>query len=315
MKKAFLSVLIVTAALLLFSCTLSVTDDTGSRTEATPETSETIPATQTETGTEARTEKETATEEPSDAETETADSEEATLPGPPEIDYDVNAHLGSNRVLIDAGHGFADPGCTSDFLNGVYESQITYEMASLLANKLAEKGYEPVMLRGEDSFPSISEIRAAVAELGMFSRDDVLNENNIFDAYERTLWGNVIHRRNPVALMISLHINALPSADYVRGTELYYTVDNGCAEPSARLTSFIETKLKTAFPDTRLRTEGCVWNDSFIVTKWTEMPSVLVEMAYATNEDDAKLIFDDGWRDKYVTALAEAIDSYIGTRG
>ncbi|MBQ6263483.1 MAG: N-acetylmuramoyl-L-alanine amidase [Clostridia bacterium] len=314
MKKALYLILIVAAALLLFSCSFFGGGGTEARTEAVPDSTSTSPVTEAPTmeATEPPEGTETETEVPT--ETETATAEETALPGPPEITYDVNAHLGSKRVLIDAGHGFADPGCTSDYLNGVYESQITYEVATLLAQKLTEKGYEPVMLRGTDSFPSVAEIRAAVAELGMFSRDDILYENNIFDAYERTLWGNVIHRRNPVALMISLHVNALPTAEYVRGTELYYTVDNGCAEPSAKLTAFIETKLKTAFPDTRLRTEGCVWNDSYIVTKWTEMPSVLVEMAYATNPEDAELLFDDAWRDKYTSALAEAIDSYIATR-
>lgn len=317
MKKVLLLTLILVTAVLLFSCAFLPGSGTETQTEKAPDTTKTVPATETEEKTEPPTEP--ATEEPTETETGTetgtASGGETTPPGPPEITYDVNAHLGSKRVLIDAGHGFADPGCTSEYLNGVYESQITYEMATLLAAKLEEKGYEPVLLRGTDTFPSIAEIRAAVAELGMFSRDDILYENNIFDAYERTLWGNVIHRRDPVALMISLHVNALPDAEYIRGTELYYTVDNGCAEPSAKLTAFIETKLKTAFPDTRLRTEGCVWNDSYIVTKWTEMPSVLVEMAYATNPEDAELLFDDEWRDEYVTALAEAIDSYIATRG
>ena len=309
MKKTLAITFILAILLILVSCAGIIggkkTDETETATEkaaATTETSEETRMPET-----AETETETETEE--------TEPEETALPGPPEIDYDVNAHLNSNRILIDAGHGFDDPGCTSDYLNGVHESRITYEMATLLSGKLAEKGYEPVMLRGQDSFPSVAEIRAGVAELGMFSRDEVLNENNIFDAYERTLWGNVLHRRNPVALMVSLHVNALPSAEYVRGTEIYYTVDNGCAEPSAKLAAFIETKLKNAFPDTRLRTEGCVWNDSFIVTKWTEMPSVLIEMAYATNPDDAELLFDDEWRDEYVSALADAIDSYIATRG
>ena len=312
MKKILLLTFIIAATLFLFSCALWGGIETEARTDAVPDTESATRATETPTAEPTGN----ATEQPTESATETeAETEAVTLPGPPEITYDVNAHLGSKRVLIDAGHGFADPGCTSDYLNGVYESQLTYEIATLLAQKLTEKGYEPVMLRGTDSFPTDAEIRAAVAELGMFSRDDVLLENNIFDAYERTLWGNVIHRRNPVALMISLHVNALPEAEYVRGTELYYTVDNGCAEPSAKLTAFIETKLKTAFPDTRLKTEGCVWNDSFIVTKWTEMPSVLVEMAYATNPEDAELLFDDAWRDKYTSALAEAIDSYIATRG
>ena len=272
MKKVLCLSLIIAATLLLSSCAFFGGGETETQIETAPDITETTPA--TEAPTREATEPATETETEMPTETETATAEETALPGPPEITYDVNAHLGSKRVLIDAGHGFADPGCTSDYLNGVYESQITYEVATLLAQKLTDKGYEPVLLRGTDSFPTTAEIRAAVAELGMFSRDDILYENNIFDAYERTLWGNVIHRRYPVALMISLHVNALPEAEYVRGTELYYTVDNGCAEPSAKLTAFIETKLKTAFPDTRLKTEGCVWNDSYIVTKWTEMPSV-----------------------------------------
>ncbi len=316
MKKILFLTLIIAAALLLFSCAFPGGGETESRTGSSPDTA---PATEVPTAETATETAENGIEPPAVTETETETvtetAEETAPPGPPEITYDVNAHLGSRRVLIDAGHGFSDPGCTSDYLNGVYESQITYEIASLLAQKLTEKGYEPVMLRGTDSFPTVAEIEAAVDELGIYSRKGVMLENNIFDAYERTLWGNVIHRRNPVALMISLHVNALPEAEYVRGTELYYTVDNGCAEPSARLAAFIESKLQAAFPDTRLRTEGCVWNDSYIVTKWTEMPSVLVEMAYSTNPEDAELLFDGAWRDKYTSALAEAIDSYIATRG
>ena len=126
MKKALYLILIVAAALLLFSCSFFGGGGTEARTEAVPDSTSTSPVTEAPTmeATEPPEGTETETEVPT--ETETATAEETALPGPPEITYDVNAHLGSKRVLIDAGHGFADPGCTSDYLNGVYESQLTY---------------------------------------------------------------------------------------------------------------------------------------------------------------------------------------------
>lgn len=331
MKKAVLFALIaVFAAFLLVSCSLfgSLVDPAGeSRTEpsdpTTAETEDTVPATESEDpiATDEPTEPESAeptdepdtTEAPSEEPTETQ-PEQTTGSGQPPIDYDVNAHLNSKRVIIDAGHGFADLGCTSKYLGGVYERDICYEMAQLLSEELKDLGYEPVMLRGVDTFPSPAELESAAIELDMFYREDQLIENNIFSAYERTLWANIIHRRDPVALMISLHINALPDYEYIRGTEIYRTVDNGCAAPSAKIAGFIETKLREAFPDINLKSVGYPWSDSYIVTKWTEMPSVLVEMAYSTNPDDAELIMDSEWREKYIGALADAIEGYIETR-
>ena len=321
-KTVLLSVIFLIFAALLVSCALTEQKGTETDTQsgtatvapaptAATESGGTEPAPQTEGPTSAATDEPSTETEPA---TEPPASETAAPNGPPPIDYDVNAHLGSKRVIIDAGHGFADPGCTSEYLGGVYERDICYEMATLLASELEDRGYEPVLLRGTDTFPSASELEATAKELNMFYREGELVDNYIFSAYERTLWANIIHRREPVALMVSLHINALPDYDYIRGTELYFTVDNGCAEPSGKLAGFIETKLREAFPDVRLKKEGCPWNDSYIVTKWTEMPSVLVEMAYATNEDDAKLILDNEWREKYIGALADAIEGYIETR-
>ena len=328
MKKTLLLVLaVMTAAIVLSACEFAgiggAEKDTGSAGTGTGPAAVTTgedsadptdgPTASTEEPTAATEDPTTAEEDPTTAEEPTA--AETSTPGPPEIDYDVNAHLNSKRILIDAGHGFGDPGCTSKYMNGVYERDLTYEFSSLLFDKLKERGYEPLMLRGTDTFPTVGEIRSAAEELHMFFREKELRDNGIFDAYERTLWANVIHRRDPVALMISIHFNALPSAEYVRGTELYYCVDNGCAEPSAKLCGFIETRLREAFPDSRIKPEGCVWNDSYIVTKWTEMPSLLVEAAYVTNPDDAELIFDGEWRETYIKALADGIESYIRTRG
>ena len=272
-----------------------------------PETGpDTVNETETEPVTEPVTETEAATE---------TEPEDTTPPDvPPEINYDVNAHLGSNTVLIDAGHGYGDPGCTSKYLKDVYELTITYDMACLLRDELTKRGYGTVMLRDGESFPNEREILSRAKDLGMFVKEQSINENNVFHAYERTLWADILNRDTPFALMISLHVNSLPAAEEVRGTEIYHCIDNGCAAPSELLATIIEEHVRSDF-GVRVKREGTVWTDSYIVTKWTEMPSVLVEMAYATNPDDAKQLFDKEWRKEYVTSLADSIDEYMSKRG
>lgn len=268
--------------------------------------------TRIETETEPVTEPSTGTD--TEAATETEPAETVPPDVPPEINYDVNAHLGSNTVLIDAGHGYGDPGCTSKYLKGEYEVTIAYDMACLLRDELNKRGYQTVMLRDGESFPNEREILSRAKDLGMFVKENNINENNVFHAYERTLWADVMNRDTPFAMMISLHVNSLPAAEEVRGTEIYHCVDNGCAAPSELLATIIEEHVRSDF-GVRVKREGTVWSDSYIVTKWTEMPSVLVEMAYATNPDDAKLLFDKEWRGEYVGSLADSIDEYMSKRG
>lgn len=228
--------------------------------------------------------------------------------------YDKNAHLGSKLILIDAGHGFGDPGCTSEYMNGRHEKQVTYEMALLLKSALEKKGYEAVLLRGTDSFPSGDEIIKFADMFKMNIKKEKINNDNVFQAYERTIYANILHRETPFALMLSLHVNSIEGHSGIRGTEIYYCEDNDLTKRSENLAELIEDEIREKWSDLRIKTEGLDWDNSYIVTKFTETPSVLVEMGYATNEDDAKLLFDEGWRNDYVNALTGAVDEYIKSR-
>lgn len=232
----------------------------------------------------------------------------------PEIYYNPATYFDSRVILIDAGHGFGDPGCTSKYMNGHYESEITYDMAVLLKGALEDMGYEAVLLRETESFPSESDIIRDAERFNMSIKTEKINVDNIFHAYERTIYANILHRDTPFALMLSLHVNALENYEDINGTELYYCSENDCTEQSSVLAGILKDKISAAYPDIRIKTEGTSWDGSYIVTKFTEMPSVLVEMGYATNEEDAKNLFDGTWRKEYIQALASSVDEYINSR-
>jgi N-acetylmuramoyl-L-alanine amidase len=52
----------------------------------------------------------------------------------------------------------------------------------------------------------------------------------------------------------------------------------------------------------------------FVVLKAPDIPSVLVELGYLSNPEDAKNLVSDAWRDKTADAMVTAIQAFFATR-
>ena len=50
---------------------------------------------------------------------------------------------------------------------------------------------------------------------------------------------------------------------------------------------------------------------AFVVIKTAKVPSILIELGYVTNEEDAELFKSDAWRDKVSGSIVTAIDNYF----
>ncbi len=61
---------------------------------------------------------------------------------------------------------------------------------------------------------------------------------------------------------------------------------------------------------TPLRTEP-EQQAAFRVLKTAQFPSVLIELAYVTNKDDAINLKSDDWRGKVAQSIVTAIDNYF----
>ena len=53
---------------------------------------------------------------------------------------------------------------------------------------------------------------------------------------------------------------------------------------------------------------------SFRVLKTAQFPSVLIELAYVTNKQDAKNLKSDAWRDKVAESIMTAVDNYFSNQ-
>lgn len=213
-------------------------------------------------------------------------------------------------VCIDAGHGYTDPGCTSDFLGGVYESEITMKYAEELKSVLEGIGCRVIMLHTPDKFVTVDEIVAGADKIGLVYMKDKLLDDGRFYSYNRTVWANVLHRETFIDAFISVHINAFPEDKTVSGTRTYYFAEGGYRELSASLCESITLSVKDALPEQKPKYYAKNTAEAFVVNKHAHMPSALVEVGFATNKKDAENILDDEWRVAFVTAVAEGIVNY-----
>ena len=53
---------------------------------------------------------------------------------------------------------------------------------------------------------------------------------------------------------------------------------------------------------------------AFRVLKTAQFPSVLIELAYVTNKQDAELLRSDTWRDKVSDSIMTAVENYFGNQ-
>jgi len=226
--------------------------------------------------------------------------------------YSIARQLGLSvsRIVLDPGHGGHDPGATG---KSISEAALVLDIA-LRVEKLLEKvpGTEVLLTRRTDEFVPLQE-RTAIAN------------------------------REGADLFLSIHANASenPSA---RGVETYFlnfATNMGAASVAARenaasgqsmntLPDFLKTialhnkldesrdfatEVQRAIVE-RLRKSNTGLKDlgvkqaPFVVLIGAAMPSVLAEISFVTNEQEARLLRGNTYRQRIAEALVNAIRKY-----
>lgn len=167
------------------------------------------------------------------------------------------------KIFIDQGHnpsGFHNSGATG---NGLFESEINYQVGVFLGD----------LLNNDARFE---------ARLSRPTPTTVLGTNNATSVAERVRLAN----EWPANYFISIHCNANPNPA-INGTEIYIfqygTQSNWLAQHV--MDGIVQT--------VGTRNNGIRENQTFYVLRRTTMPSILVEMGYLTNSADAALLRDN----------------------
>ena len=179
-------------------------------------------------------------------------------------------------VVVDAGHGGADPGAVS---GGLQEKDFTLEASLYMADRLKELGIPVVLTRDYD-------------------------EN--ISRTERLRRANEAFGGSPNAILISNHINAGGG----EGAEVIYALRNNSTLAQSILEEIgSEGQIMRKYYQRRLP-EDPSKDYYYIIRETTPMQSVLVEYGFIDNANDRVKLQNDLLN--YVEAVVRAIAEYAG---
>lgn len=177
-------------------------------------------------------------------------------------------------IFINPGHapnGEPDPGAVN-VLIGLRESDVAFNIGIAVSGYLQAAGYETVVMQS-DSLTSVCE-----------------NANSI-----------------PADAFISIHCNAAANTD-AKGTETWYCHNSTTGE---KLATLIQGQIVNALPvvDRGIKESTPGRNGLYVLTN-TDMPAVLVEVAFISNAEDEVLL--ETRQDDFARAIARGISDYAG---
>ena len=249
----------------------------------------------------------------------------APTPVPPPVSRPANAPnpltglRHHHAVVIDPGHGGADPGNPGRFFSGgLVEKDITLAVARLLRAELTRRGIAALLTRTSDTLIDL-------ADRGAFCRAEC-------------------------DLFVSIHVNAMPagrSAERTSGVETYFLSDaktedqervakmenealrfestpaggsrgpldfilkdlqlNEYLRESARLAELVQDKVVAIHPGG----DRGVQQAGFMVLTTARRPAILVETGFATNRTDGAFLASSLGEHKIASAIADGVVAYL----
>jgi N-acetylmuramoyl-L-alanine amidase len=229
---------------------------------------------------------------------------------PPELGLASQLGLRVRRVVLDPGHGGKDPGATC---RGLVEKDLTLDIARRAAPKVAKVlGAEVLLTRSKDVFLPLEE-RTAFANT---HEADLFVSIHINAAPQNGLSGIETYFLNLATDEASMRVAARENATTRRSiSDLQVILNdlmlNSKINESNRLARALH---KEMLEETR---KGCSVQDlkvrqaPFYVLIGANMPAVLTEVGFITNQREAQRLADPAYRDKLAEGIAQGLQNYV----
>lgn len=186
-------------------------------------------------------------------------------------------------VVIDAGHGGADPGKVG--VDGSLEKDINLAIAKKLQTFLRMEDVDVVLTRESDT--------------GLY--DENASNKKVQDMKRRV---SIIEEKRP-QLTVSIHQNSYHE-EYVHGAQTFYYNNS---ESSKQLAEQIQQVMAAQLDVENTRQAKA--NDSYYLLKKTSTPIVIVECGFLSNYEEAQKLSSEYYQEKTAWAIHLAILQYL----
>lgn len=187
-----------------------------------------------------------------------------------------------DTVVIDSGHGGSDPGKVG--INEVLEKDVNLKIAKIVEKELKKKGYKVVMTRKEDQMLA----------------DESSGNAKIKDMKARV---DLINKTAP-GLAVSIHQNSYHE-ETIHGAQVFYYSHSEEGLAAAKL---MQQSLLGADSENTRQEKA---NDTYYLLRRTQVPTIIVECGFLSNQREAALLAGKEYQQKIAEAITEGIDGYL----
>lgn len=229
-------------------------------------------------------------------------------------------------IVIDPGHGGMDSGAQRF---GTVEKDVVLAFSLVLRDKLVKTGrYNVLMTRDTDVFVDLDDRREFgekhKAALFIAVHADYASTNargatiyslreSMANDLKRSAKGDVASN-----VLSSGELAALRKGDAAKDVDTVRTILSDLAQREVEATkdrtnAFSRTVIDHLGSATSLRDDPDK-QANFRVLQSAQVPSVLIELAYVSNAQDAKLLKSNEWRDKVSDTIVGAVENYFSNQ-
>ena len=187
--------------------------------------------------------------------------------------------LTKKTVVIDPGHGGADPGKIG--INDAKEKDINLQVAKRVKKLLEDKGVKVIMTREKDQMLS----------------EGSTGSKKVQDMKERV---KLINDTAP-DLAVSIHQNSY-SGEEVHGAQVFYYTHSTEGEKLAE----IMQKALLSVDHRKAKADS-----TYYLLRRTEVPTIIVECGFLSNYEEAEKLVDEKYQKQLAKAIVKGIESCL----
>ena len=196
-------------------------------------------------------------------------------------------------IVIDAGHGGEDGGASGE--DGTKEKDLNLLVAQSLSDILSAAGYDVRMTRTDDRL--LYDLYGDLA--------DYTGHKKTYDLRNRLRFT----KEAGADLLISIHMNKFPQSRY-SGLQVYYSTN----APESRTVAGVIRSYSKQYLQPENERETKAATSSIYLLHRCEIPAVMVECGFLSNEEELSRLKDETYRRQLALVIAcAAAESLSGT--
>lgn len=194
--------------------------------------------------------------------------------------------VSNHTIILDAGHGSPDGGAVGQ--DGSIESALNLDIVLKLQKLLEASNCTVILTRSDENgiYESTAETIREQKVSDMKSRADIANNSN-------------------AEIFVSIHMNKLEQTKYSGWQTFYKNKD----ETSKEIAENIQTSLNYFIKKENSRTIKSI--SGIYLTKNVEIPLVIVECGFLSNEEENKLLQTDDYQNELAWSIYIGIMDYF----